>query len=410
MSHGKTIIFLADGMADEPVPELGDRTPLQQARTPAMDAIAREGICGTLRTLPDGLPTGSEVANMSILGCRFPDEYGGRGPLEAAGRSIPLKPDDIAFRLNLTATRDGILTDFSGGHVAQADSEALIAVLEHRFGGETIHFHPGVSYRNLLVLSGPEFSDKVKTEKPDDHQGDRVADHLPLADAEEADRTVAFLRGLMEQAPAVLEAAEVNARLSRAGKTAANGVWPWSGGRAGAIRTLADKYGITGAVISAVDVINGLGRCLGMDVIRVPGATGYVDTNYEGKADAAVAAIRDHDLVYLHVEAIDEVSHEQHLEEKVRTIEAFDSRVVARVMAAVGPEVNLAVLPDHPVPVRLGRHTRVPVPVAIRMTGRAPDAVTTFDEASCPAGALGAMEGDALMALLFGRPRGAGRD
>ncbi len=399
----KTIVFLGDGMADEPVAELGGLTPLQAARTPAMDSIAREGRSGTLLTLPEGFPTSSEVANMSVLGCDLASEYPGRGPLEAAGRGIVLAPGELAFRMNLTTVVDGRLIDFSGGHISAEDAAELVAELNRRFGEPGVLFHPGVSYRCLMILSGPEFSADVATEKPDDNQGERLVDHLPRARSTGAAKTAALIRRLMLEAPGVLEASPVNRRLAAAGKPMANGVWPWNGGRAAVLRTLRERYGISGAVISAVDVIVGLGRTLGMDVVTVPGATGYIDTNYEGKADAAIEAIRDHDFVYVHVEAIDEVSHEQNLRLKIKAIEDFDARLVGRVLAAVGRDVDVAVLPDHPVPIALGKHTRTPVPVAVRMAGAPADAVMTFDELACLGGALGHMEKDGLMDLLLGR-------
>jgi 2,3-bisphosphoglycerate-independent phosphoglycerate mutase len=404
MPRAKTIVFLGDGMADESVPALGGRTPLQYAVTPAMDSIARDGRCGSLLTLPTGFPTSSEVANMSVLGCDLATEYTGRGPLEALGRDIPLAPTDAAFRLNLVTLRDGALSDYSAGHVRQDVANELIAALNARFGGPSIRFHPGVSYRNLLILSGPDWSADVRAEKPDDHQGGRVADWLPKPRTDAARRTVDFLLRLMAEAPAFLESQPVNRRLLAAGESMANGVWPWSGGRAGAFRALRTKYGVSGAVISAVDVINGLGRALGMDVIRVPGATGYIDTNYEGKADAAVEALETHEFVYLHLEGIDEVSHERNLEKKIRAIEDFDSRCIARVLARVGSEVNAAVLPDHPVPIASGKHTRTPVPVAVRQRGVPPDDVATYDELACPRGALGPMANGDFMRLLFSAP------
>ena len=393
MSRRKTIIFLGDGMADEPVAELGGRTPLQAARTPGMDRIAREGRSGTLLTLPEGFPTSSEVANMSVLGCDLPTEYCGRGALEAAGRGVKLGPDDTAFRVNLTNTENGILRDFSGGRVPQDNAVALIQALNGRFASDKVRFYPGLSYRNILVLSGQEFSARVKTDKPDDNHGERVADHLPKADGPEGEATVAVLRKLIAEAPEVLAGHPVNGRMKAAGKAIANGIWPWSGGKVGAFRKVRDKYGVSGAVISAVDVIVGLGRCLGMDAIPVKGATGYIDTNYEGKAAAAVEALKTHDFVYLHLEAIDEVSHEQNLKLKIKAIEDFE---------AVGPEANYAVLPDHPVPVRLGKHTRIPVPVSVRMAGVAPDGIQAYSEIDCPRGALGAMKADGLMRMLFG--------
>lgn len=387
----KVIVFLGDGMADEPVAELGNRTPLQVAYKPAMDRIAREGRSGTLLTLPEGFPTSSDVANMSVLGCDLRVELCGRGPLEAASQGIPLGPHDIAFRVNLvTVDAEGVLRDYSGGQISRADARAAIEQLNAAFGSDKIRFHPGVSYRNLLILSGPEFSAKVICDKPDDNHGNFVAEHLPRAKSPAGKLTAAVLCDLISRARTVLQESQANA------------IWPWSGGRAGAIHKVTERYGISAAVISAVDVINGLGRCMGMDVIRVPGATGYVDTNYEGKADAAIEALRTHDFVFVHVEAMDEVSHAQNTPLKIRTIEDFDKRLVGRVMAAVDPSVTLAVLPDHPVPVRTGKHTRTPVPVAIRRADWTPDSVQSYDEIACPQGALGALQGRAFMDLLFG--------
>lgn len=398
----KTVVFLGDGMADEPMPELGGKTPLQVARTPGMDRIAREGRSGSLLTLPEGFPTSSEVANMSVLGCDLTQEYCGRGPLEAAGRGVALGAEDTAFRVNLTTVEDGVLRDFSGGHIAQADAASLIDALNERFAGPSLRFYAGVSYRNILVLSGARYSPRVRTEKPDDNHGQRVDEHMPSSMTDEGAETSGLLRRLIAEAPAVLEAHPVNRGLRAAGKSVANGIWPWSGGRAGALKKIRDKYGVSGAVISAVDVIMGLGRCLGMEAIAVDGATGYVDTNYEGKARAAIEALKQHDFVYLHVEAIDEVSHEQNLKLKIKAIEDFDARIIVPVMETVGSGAAYAVLPDHPVPLRTGKHTRTPVPVAVRMPGVAADAVMAYSEADCPDGALGAMRGDGLMRVLFG--------
>ena len=401
MVPGKTVLFVGDGMADEPVPELDGRTPLQAAKTPAMDSIARDGASGTLLTLPEGFATGSEVANMSLLGCDLATEYGGRGPLEAAGRGIILGPGDIAFRLNLTTVEDGILRDFSGGRVAGERAAALIDALNKHFGSDDVHFFPGISYRNLLVLSGPSYSHDVATEKPDDNHGEPVEEHLPRPRSPKAQATVEWLVRLIREAAPVLEACEANREAARNGRPVTNGVWPWSGGRAGTIRTLQERYGITGAVIAAVDVIAGLGRCLGMDVIPVEGVTGYVDTNYEGKAQAAMDALKDHDFVFVHVEGIDEVSHEQDLAGKLQAIEDFDARLVGPVLDAAGA-VNAAVLPDHPVPLAIGRHTRTPVPVAVRREGLTPDTVDRFDEIACATGSLGAMVNGDLMRILLG--------
>ena len=396
----KTILFLGDGMADEPLEALDGKTPLQAAHVPNMDWIAAHGRCGEMLTLPEGFPTSSDVANMSVLGGDLAKELCGRGPLEAASQGIPMGPDDVVFRMNLvTVASDGTLADFSGGHIGAAEQQEAIALLNAQIAdtwkgndGEFIRFYAGVSYRNLLLLHGPAFSGTaVAYDKPDDNSGNPVSEHLPRAKSSAGEYTARVLCDVTARAAEVL-----------AGR-AANGVWLWSGGKAGAIHSIAQRYGVKGAIVAAVDVINGLGRTMGLDVIKVPGATGYIDTNYEGKADAAIKAIKDgYDFVYVHIEATDEVSHAQDLKLKLQALEDFDSRLIGRVRAALGDSVAYCVLPDHPVPLRLGKHTRTPVPVAVYQPGVAPDAVAAYDEIGCPQGALGHLEGSALMDLLLG--------
>ncbi len=387
-------------MADEPLDALGGRTPLQAANVPNMDWIAAHGRCGEMLTLPDGYPTSSDVANMSVLGGDLTKELCGRGPLEAASQGIEMGPDDVLYRVNLiTVAPDGTLADFSGGHVGAAEQHEAIDLLNEKIAGvwkgnegEWIRFHAGVSYRNLLQLHGKAFSGtEVAYDKPDDNSGNPVAEHLPRAKSPGGEYTAQVLRDITARAAEVL-----------AGR-AANGIWPWSGGKAGAIHSVSAKYGIKGAIVAAVDVINGLGRTMGLDVIKVPGATGYIDTNYEGKADAAIKAIRDgYDFVYVHIEATDEVSHAQDLKLKMKAIEDFDSRIIGRVRAALGDSVAYCVLPDHPVPIRLGKHTRTPVPVAIYQPGVPPDDVQSYDEIASPKGCLGHLKGGDLMDILLG--------
>ena len=378
-------------MADEPLDSLGGKTPLQVAKTPYMDTIARKGRSGTMLTLPDGFPTSSDVANMSVLGCDLATELCGRGPLEAASQGIATGPHDLIFRMNLVSVDErGILRDFSGGHIAQADAVESIRLLNERLGSDAVRFYPGVSYRNLLVLSGERFSSDIAYDKPDDNHGNPVADHLPRAKSPAGEETAATLRRLTAEAAEVLK-----------GRTA-NGIWLWSGGRVGAIPSLTRRYGVKAAVISAVDVINGLGKCLGLDIIRVPGATGYIDTDYEGKADAALRALKEgYDFVYVHLEATDEVSHAQDLDLKRQVIEAFDSRLIGRVMDRAGDGVAYCVLPDHPVPLAIGKHTRTPVPVSVYQPDNIPDAVATFDEEAALRGSLGFLKGSDLMDLLL---------
>lgn len=378
-------------MADEPLDSLGGKTPLQVAKTPYMDTIARKGRSGTMLTLPDGFPTSSDVANMSVLGCDLATELCGRGPLEAASQGIATGPHDLIFRMNLVSVDErGILRDFSGGHIAQADAVESIRLLNERLGSDAVRFYPGVSYRNLLVLSGERFSSDIAYDKPDDNHGNPMADHLPRAKSPAGEETAATLRRLTAEAAEVLK-----------GRTA-NGIWLWSGGRVGAIHSLTRRYGVKAAVISAVDVINGLGKCLGLDIIRVPGATGYIDTDYEGKADAALRALKEgYDFVYVHLEATDEVSHAQDLDLKRQVIEAFDSRLIGRVMDRAGDGVAYCVLPDHPVPLAIGKHTRTPVPVSVYQPDNIPDAVATFDEEAALRGSLGFLKGSDLMDLLL---------
>lgn len=395
----KTVLFLGDGMADEPVDELGGKTPLMAANTPNMDWIAAHGRCGEMLTLPDGFPTSSDVANMSVLGGDLATELCGRGPLEAASQGIKTDKDDVLYRMNLvTIDEAGNLKDFSGNHVGATEQHEAIDILNREIAakwkggeGEYIRFYAGVSYRNLLRLHGAAFNAKeVEYHKPDDNQGNPFWDHQVRAKSPAGEYTANVINEITRQALELLRG------------RGANGIWAWSGGKAGAIHSVSEKYGKKCAVVSAVDVINGLGRTMGLDVIKVEGATGFIDTNYEGKADAAIKAIRDgYDFVYVHIEATDEVSHMQDLGLKLKAIEDFDHRLVGRVISELGDSVSYCVLPDHPVPLAIGKHTRTPVPVAVYQPGVQPDAVKVYDEKHAPKGSLGFLKGGDLMDLLL---------
>ena len=397
----KSIIFLADGMADEPIKELGGQTPLEAVSTPFMDSIAAKGASGTFLTLPAGFPTSSDVANMSVLGYDLPTCYTGRGPLEAASMGIRLGKEDVAFRCNLIEVSGGILQDYSAGHIETSRSRKIMNDLERHFGSDKISFHPGVSYRNLIVLHGNEFSEKVFFHKPDSSQGEKLKDLVlkPDDDSEEAAYTAGFLNELVQKTADFLASHEMNKNIEHP----ANMIWPWSPGRKPRLQPFSEKYsGVKGAVISAVDVIFGLAICSKMDVIRVPGATGFIDTNYKGKAEAAVKALKDHDFVYLHVEAIDECSHIGDLELKMQAISDFDSKIVGPVMSALkGEDITFAVLPDHPVPIKLRKHTRTPVPFSICGKHITPDGLNIYAESSAPQGSLGFLKGDAFMKLVL---------
>lgn len=398
----KAIIFLADGMADEALPELNGKTPLEAANTPAMDAIAREGRNGTFLTLPDGLPTSSDVANMSVLGFYPEKNYPGRGPIEAVSQGVPLAADDVAWRCNLVyVSDDDVLRDYSAGHIDNETSTALMNALQAEFGNEDVTFYPGVSYRNLLVLHGKKFSKNIDYFKPDSSQDEPIAQlqPSPLDDSPEAKYTVEFLQELDRRTAEFLKKHPLNQGKASPG----NRIWPWSPGNAPALMPFEEAYNGKGAVVSAVDVIKGIGKASGMTVCEVPGATGFLDTNYQGKVDAALEALKTHDLVYVHVEAIDECSHLGDLKLKLQAIEDFDSKIVAPIRKALeGQAVNFAVLPDHPVPIKLRKHTTTPVPLAVCGPEIAADDVDTFSEHKAPTGSLGFLKGNELVRFLLG--------
>lgn len=363
----KYLILVGDGMADEPINELGGLTPLQKARTPHMDRLAREGVSGLAETVPSAFHPGSDVANLSVFGYDPAECYTGRSPLEAASMGVDLGPDDVAFRLNLvTLTPHGgdlYMEDFSAGHISTAEARELIAALQEEVGDETFQFYPGVSYRHLMVWRGGR--DDFKLAPPHDLTGQSLRNHLPRTpEAEPLMRITTSSQLIFKNHP-------VNRRREAAGKLPANSAWLWGQGKRPRMQTLQELYGLEGAVISAVDLIKGIGVYAGMKVINVPGATGYLDTNYRGKAEAALTALRDVDIVYVHVEAPDEAAHGGQLDEKIEAIERFDAEVVGTILAgldAVAP-CRVLVLPDHPTPVRKRTHTKDPVPFALFATG-----------------------------------------
>ena len=405
----KTIIILGDGMSDYPIERLNGRTPLQAANKPNIDRIAREGRMGLFETVPEGLPKGSEVANLSVLGYDPIKTYNGRAVLEAANMGVALDDIDVAFRLNLCCIENGLIKNHSAGHITTEEAGKIIQSLNAALGEDSgdipVDLHAGVSYRHLLVLRGAAASPKVNCAPPHDHVGQPAKDLLPAAESDEAKATEAKLRSLMARAEGILKDHPVNRKRISDGKDPANAIWPWSPGHKPKMATFQERFGIHGAVISAVDLIMGLGLYAGMDVVRVEGATGLWDTNYEGKAAACVNAIQDHDLVYVHVEATDEAGHAKDLELKIKCIEMLDHRLVRPILEGVeksGIETTVAVLPDHPTPVSTGIHAGDPVPVAILRPGRAPDTTTAYDEEQAKAGSLPFMRGDDFIKLALG--------
>lgn len=388
----KHIIILGDGMADEPISALDGQTPLQYAVTPGFDFLAKNGVSGTLNTVPDGFAPGSEIANLGILGYDVRKVYEGRGSLEAASMGVKIADDEVAMRCNIICVENGRIKNHSAGHISTDEASLLIDALQKELGSDTVSFHCGVSYRHLLKIKGGKKD--LKCTPPHDVPGADVESVLPEALTDEAVPTCEMLVDLMKRSNDILMNHPVNRRRIEAGKDPANMIWPWSPGYRPSMSTLKELYGINkGAVISAVDLIKGIGHYAGLDVIEVEGATGLYDTNYEGKAKAAIDALKgDYDFVFLHVEASDEAGHEGDVDLKVRTIEYLDKRIVRPVIEAAAEmdsPVTIALLPDHPTPCRLKTHTASPVPFVIWRPGMTPDSVVFFDEQSAGQGAYG---------------------
>jgi 2,3-bisphosphoglycerate-independent phosphoglycerate mutase len=401
----KRIVIIGDGMSDYPAPELDGGTPLMAAHTPAMDRIARQGRCGIFRTIEPDQPTGSAVANLAVLGYDPAECFQGRGVLEAASLGVELAPDDLALRVNLVHLDGERMGSHSAGHISNEEAAELIAACADAFGSEGFRFHLGLSYRHLLVLPGGD--PRLECFPPHDHVGEPVAELRIRPLAPEAEATAAALNALVQRSRKLLEEHPVNRARQAAGKPTANALWPWSPGRRPRMATLQERFGISGAVISAVDLVKGLGVYAGMEVIPVPGATGLHDTNYEGKADACLEALARHDLVYVHVEASDEAGHARDLELKIRCIEYLDRRLIQRVLDGLeqrGIRAVVAVLPDHATPVALGIHVRDPVPVAVWDPRRRPDGVSKYDEESVLRGALGELRGAAFIETVLADP------
>lgn len=392
----KHIIILGDGMADEPIASLGGLTPLQYAQTPYMDELARLGVTGRMKTVADGFHPGSEVANMAVLGYDLPTVYEGRGVLEAASIGVELQPGDMAMRCNLICVEGEILKNHSAGHITTEESDALIQYLNVQLGSERVHFYTGVSYRHLLVIKGGD--KRVACMPPHDVPLHPFRPLLVKAEVPEAQATADLLNELILRSQELLKTHPVNLRRQAEGKDMANSIWPWSPGYRPAMRTLKEMYGFEqGAVISAVDLIRGIGVYAGLKVLHVEGATGLYDTNYEGKAQAALEALKENDFVYLHIEASDEAGHEGDVALKIKTIENLDRRAVGPIYEAVKQwkePVAIAVLPDHPTPCAVRTHTNQPVPFLIWKPGETPDGVTRFDEFAVAEGKYDVLEKD----------------
>lgn len=361
MNKRKVAVLVGDGMGDYPVAELGGKTPLQAADIPNMRRIAAAGDLRMVQTVPvKGLSPGSDVANMALLGFNAEECYSGRAPIEAAGANIPLQPEDVAFRCNLVTVQDGCMKDYSAGHISTEEARELIGAVQSKLGKAGLTFHAGVSYRHLLIwTNGPV---ELEMAPPHDIAGKPVSEHLPTGEREDE------VRALMEASKPILAEHPVNKARVAAGKSPATQIWLWGHGRALRLPSYRDLYGLTGGVITAVDLVRGLGRLVGLEVIYVPGATGFIDTNYEGKVEAALRVLEQHDYVFLHVEAPDECGHMGDAALKKKAIELFDQRIVKPVWNALerkGAPYRLLLCTDHRTPVSVKGHTREPVPMAV---------------------------------------------
>ena len=402
----KYVAFLIDGMADYPLPELGGKTPVEIAHTPTLDKLAQAAQFGTFVTLPEEFPTSSDVANMSVLGWDLATAYTGRGAIESYGLGVPLDEQTVAFRMNLITVKDDILEDYSAGHISEPEADALIGTLSEKLGTPEIRFKTGVSYRHILYLIGKEFSADVAYDKPDSSHGMRWETILPRAAKPEAEPTAELLRQLVWRSREILEDHPVNVKRRAEGKNPANLIWPWSGGRKPQMPSFEELHGKKGVIISAVDVSLGRGLLGGMESLRPEGATGFLDTNYENKAAAAVDLLRRNDFVYVHVEAVDECGHLGDLPNKIKGIEDCDTRLIKvfldQYRKVHSDKLRVMVLPDHPVPVKLRKHTRDPVPFMVSGEGVSADpALRYYNEATCVAGQYPGLKGRALMNLLF---------
>lgn len=409
----KHLIILGDGMADHAVERLQGKTLLQYADTPYMDLLAKQGQTGRLMTIPDGFHPGSEVANTAILGYDLNQVYEGRGPLEAASIGYEMQPEDLALRCNIITLQQDIILTHNGGHLNTEDGDMLIKYLNEKLGNKQIRFITGIQYRHLLIIKNG--SKHIACAPPHDHPNEPWRPLLVKAEDgwEEPEsgrmspqETADLLNRLILESQRLLNAHPFNQKRIAKGERPANSIWPWGGGYRPSMRTLMEMFPAIhcGSVISAVDLIRGIGHYAGLEIIKVKGATGMADTNYEGKAEAALKELKDKDFVFLHIEASDEAGHDGNLELKLQTIESLDQRIVKPIYKTVSQwqePVCIAVLPDHPTPVEIQTHMKEPVPFLIWHRGIKPDEVTRFNEISCVNGCHGLLKQQQFMQVFM---------
>lgn len=394
----KFILLVPDGAADDPLPELDGKTPMEAARTPHLDELARRGRVGSVLTVPEGMYPGSDVANMSLMGYEPSKHYTGRGPLEAAALEVPLSERDVAFRCSLITTDGETLLDYSAGHVSTEEARVLIALAQEKLGSRRFSFFPGVQYRHILRWTDGETN--LKTTAPHDIQGKPIVPYLPVGEGEDA------LRRFVFDSLELFDDHPINRRRRDEGHAPANTLWPWGQGRATTLPDFFATHGVTGAAITAVDLVRGLARCAKMRIVNVPGATGYIDTNYRGKADYGLAALdAGADFLYLHVESPDESGHEGNIDHKIQSIEDIDRLVVGPLLDGFKTRkqpFRLLVVPDHATPIALRTHREGPVPFLLYdSTNETGNNTLPYDERALPETRLIVEQGHKLIDLLL---------
>ena len=400
----KYIVLVPDGLADEPLKELGGKTPMEAAHTPNMDYLAQKGFSALTRTIPDGMFPGSDIGNLSLLGYDPKKNFSGRASLEAANLGIKLKDDEVVFRCNLVTVKDGIMVDYSAGHISSDEAKDLIEDLERAMGWPDVRFYPGKSYRHLMVLKTINVLDmlELKTTPPHDIMDKPINSYLPAGPQGD------HLFKIMDKSKQILGTHRVNKIREGSGENPANMIWLWGQGSRPNLPLFKDRYGLSGAVISAVDLVNGIGRLVGLDVIDVPGANGYYDTNYKGKAQYALDSLKRHDFVYVHVEATDEAGHNGDWKAKVACCEHFDREIVGLIFKFFGrPEgVRILVCPDHSTPIAKRTHDRTPVPFVMWGEGIEAHGVKNYSEKAAMIEGLKFKSGQEMIQFFLGGRKG----
>ncbi len=393
----KFIVLIGDGMADFPLQELGGKTPLMAANKPNMNTMARGGFVGRVKTVPDGFPPGSDVAGMSIFGYDPALYYTGRAPIEAFGMGIPMGPDDVAYRCNLvnigTSDDGDIMNDYSGGHISTEEGKVLIGSLNEKMGTGEIAFFPGVGYRHIMIWKGGAWD--LATTPPHDITGKHIGDHLPSGDG------AATVRSLMDRSRRILASADLNRRRTDEGKLPANSIWLWGQGKRAALPPFKEKFGLTGATVCAVDLVRGISSLVGFTTPVIEGATGYLDTDYGAKARAALGLLKDHDIVYIHVEAPDEASHNGSIPEKIKAIERIDRDVLGVLMKETDKDTRFLIVTDHATPIAMRTHYATPVPFAVYDGNNPASGGRDYDEEA--GGAV--ISGEEMIKVLIGGHR-----